>query len=155
VSDGLNNGGTRRRGAGRPFQIGEGGRPKGARNKRAVLAEQITTAEFDGVVQSVVQAALGGDMQAARIIMERLWPVRKGQPVTFDLPDDLDMAGLSEAFDAVLRATAKGELSPEEATTVAGLIEQRTRVGKLAEIEAMLEEIEESDAFKRRRPWHQ
>jgi hypothetical protein len=32
------------------------------------------------IVRAVLEAAKGGDMTAARLIMERIFPVRKGRP---------------------------------------------------------------------------
>jgi len=33
------------------------------------------------IVRAVLEAAKGGDMTAARLIMERIFPVRKGRPI--------------------------------------------------------------------------
>jgi hypothetical protein len=38
------------------------------------------------IIKVVVDAAKGGDMAAARLILERIAPVRKGRPVYLDLP---------------------------------------------------------------------
>src|SRR5690349_3979381 len=105
---------------GRPFLHGNPGRPVGARNKRTLLAEQIMSADLEAVVRAVSHAAQNGDMQAARIILDRLAPIRRGRPVQFEMPAILDAAGIAGAFAAVLRAMAAGELTPEEGTAVAG-----------------------------------
>ena len=38
------------------------------------------------VVQAVLTAAKGGDMQAARLVLDRIVPVRKGRSIRLDLP---------------------------------------------------------------------
>ena len=40
----------------------------------------------DAVVKSVVAKAKEGDMQAARLVLDRILPPRKGRPVQLDLP---------------------------------------------------------------------
>ena len=124
--------GTKTRG--RPFQPGNAGRPKGARNRRTLLAEQIMAEDLESVARAVVAAAKDGDMTAARIILDRLAPVRRGRPVTFDLPAGTDVADLSAAFDVVLHAVAGGQITPEEAASVATLLETRRKAAETAEV---------------------
>ena len=68
------------------FQPGNRGRPKGARNRSTVLAEKLMADDVKSIIEAVVAAAKGGDMTAARIVLDRLAPVRRGRPVQFDLP---------------------------------------------------------------------
>jgi hypothetical protein len=139
MADGLNNAADRR---GRPFAKGEGGRPKGSRNRRTRLAEELMDDDLEGVVKAVIAAAKGGDMVAARIVLDRLAPARKGCPVSFPLPDDVDAAGIAEAFGSVLRAVAEGEISPEEGQAIASLLEARRKAIETAEIEARITALE-------------
>jgi hypothetical protein len=138
MADTLNNGRDRGR-----FAKGEGGRPKGSRNKRTLLAEQLMGDDLQGVVEAVIAAAKSGDMVAARIVLDRLVPARKGRPVSFPLPADVDAAGLAEVFSAVLRAVADGDLTPEEASAVGSLLEARRKAIELAEVEARIKALEE------------
>lgn len=55
------------------------GRPKG-KSKNTMIRDQLVLAienRAPEVVEAVVKAALGGDMTAAKIIMDRLIPVQK------------------------------------------------------------------------------
>ena len=128
---------------GRPFLEGNPGRPVGSRNKRTLLVEQIMGADLEAVARAVSTAAQHGDMQAARIVLDRLAPVRRGRPVKFEMPATLDGAGLAEAFATILRAMATGELTPEEGTAVAGVLEIRRKAIETAEIEARLAALED------------
>src|SRR6476469_6230391 len=88
---------------GRPFQQGNPGRPVGSRNKRTLLAEQILGEDVEAVARAVSNAAQNGDMQAAKIILDRLAPIRRGRPVQFELPASLDAVGIAEGFAAIVR----------------------------------------------------
>jgi hypothetical protein len=51
-----------------------------------LLAEQIMQDDAEDVVRAVLSAAKGGDMVAARLVLERILPARRGRPVVFALP---------------------------------------------------------------------
>lgn len=60
------------------------GRPRGSRNASTLLqeavlskSEDIILREFPKIVKAVVQKAKEGDMQAAKMIMDRVIPARK------------------------------------------------------------------------------
>jgi hypothetical protein len=127
---------------GKPFQPGNPGRPKGARNKRTLLAEQIMAEDLESVARAVVTAAKGGDTAAARIVLDRLASVRRGRPIRLDLPAGIDAAGLSAAFDAVLIAVADGQITPEEAASVATLLEARRKAAETAEVTERIAALE-------------
>jgi hypothetical protein len=71
---------------GRPFQKGNPGKPHGARRKTSVLAERLLAENAEGIIQSVIKAALESDMAAAKICVDRIYPIRKGQLVNFHMP---------------------------------------------------------------------
>ncbi len=124
------------------FKPGNPGRPRGARNKRTLLAEKIMSDDLEAIARAVTTAARGGDMVAARIILDRLAPVRRGRPVQFDLPTGSDAAALANGFDALLRAVAGGELTPEEGAAVAALLDARRKAIETLDIEKRLAELE-------------
>lgn len=128
----------------KPGQSGNpAGKPKGARNHatRAILklieggAEEITIAVLD--------AAKGGDMGAARFILERIAPPLRERPVSIDLPDIGTAAGIAEAQAAILQAVGSGELLPGEGATLAGIVENRRRAIETIELELRITALEE------------
>jgi hypothetical protein len=108
------------------FRAGQSGNPtgkaKGTRNRASRLAELIQDADADAIAQSVIGAAVAGDMTAARLVLDRLAPIRRGAPITFTLPPITTEADAVTAMGGVLAAVAGGEITPEEGQAVAGLI---------------------------------
>jgi hypothetical protein len=98
------------------------GRPKGSRNRASRLAELIQDADAEAIAQSVIGAAVAGDMTAARLVLDRLAPIRRGAPITFDLPTITSEADAVTAMSGVLAAVAEGQITPEEGQAVAALI---------------------------------
>lgn len=124
------------------FRPGNGGRPKGARHHLTVLAEKLMADEAGEVVKAVISAAKGGDMTAARLVLERIAPPRKGRPVVFNLPQIETASDVLTALGSVVRAVAAGTLTPEEGATVAGLLEVKRRAIETVDIERRLSELE-------------
>jgi hypothetical protein len=97
----------------------------------------------------MIEQAKGGDLQAAKIILERKWPIPKGAPVSFELPNVETAEDVTKALGAVLKAVAAGDLSPEEGSAVANIIEQHRKSLELAEIEARLAKLEQTQSAAR------
>ena len=146
MTDPGNNASTTR---GRPFQPGNPGRPKGARHKSTVLAEKLMGDDVENVVKAVLDAARSGDMTAARIVLDRLAPLRRGRPVEIELPRVETAADVLAAMAAVLDHVADGEISPDEAAIIAGILEMKRRTLELVEIERRVAALEQSQEAKR------
>ena len=129
------------------FQKGASGNPagnhKGSRHKSTLLAEKILEDDRDGIINAVVAAAKNGDPTAMRLCVERLVPLRKGRPVVFDLPAIETAADVANALGAIAGAMAAGELTPDEAGAVAGVLEAKRRAIETVEHEERLRKLEE------------
>ena len=104
------------------------GRPPGARNRVSLAIEALLEGEAERLTRKAIERALEGDGQALRICMDRIAPPRRDRPTPFALPALKEVADARDAFAAVVRAVAEGELTPSEAVTLAGLIEQFAKV---------------------------
>ena len=134
---------------GRPFQEGNPGRPKGARHRSTILAEKLMAEDAEGVVRAVLDAARAGDMQAAKIVLDRLVPMRKGRPVEIELPPVKTAADVLAAMAAVLDHVAEGEITPDEGATLAGILEAKRRALETVDLERRLAALETAKEMKR------
>ena len=137
-----------KRGRGKPFDAGKSGnpagRPAGARNKATVAIEALLEGEAEAIGRKAVEMALEGDGLALRLCLERLAPVRRGRPIRFSLPALEGPDDLVKALGGLLRATADGELSPDEAVTVASILETKRRAHETVELETRLAALEKA-----------
>jgi hypothetical protein len=83
-----------------------------------------------------------GEMAAARLILDRIVPARRGRPVQFTLPVVVTTADLVAALGSILAAVASGESTPDEGATVAGLIETKRKAIEIIELEARIAALE-------------
>jgi hypothetical protein len=127
---------------GRPFGPGNPGRPKGARHRATVMAEQLLSGDIEAVCAKVVKKARAGDMVAARLILDRVSPVRKGRAARFALPEIKTTGDIVAAMAAVTKAMAAGTLSPSEAIEVAGVVELMRKSIETNEIETRIAQLE-------------
>lgn len=131
------------------------GRPKGSRNRSTLAAEALLDGEAEALTRMVIELALNGDLGAVRLCLERLIPARRSRVIQFDLPETSTVEDVVIAYDAVITAMADGEISPDEAATVAGVLESKRKaietVELAEELNAMKSDVAEiKEAFQRR-----
>ena len=119
------------------------GRPRGSRHAALAALDAIGAEAAEDVLRAVVDAARGGDLRAAEILLRRLWPERKGRQVEVALPPVASAADLVPAMAAVVAAMAHGELTPEEAQAMCAVLESQRRAIETAELEARVTALEE------------
>ena len=118
------------------------GRPKGARHQALLALDAIGEAAAGEIVGAVVEAAKGGDMRAADILLRRLWPERKGRTVELALPPMRAASDLPLALGALAEAVAEGSITPDEAQAVAAVLEIQRRAIETAELDARITALE-------------
>jgi hypothetical protein len=106
------------------------------------LLDKMAETDAADVLSAVISRAKKGDMAAAGMIMARVWPTRKGRPVSFDLPSLSTAADLAAALGNVARAVSTGVLTPEEAQAVGAVLEMQRKAIELAELESRVTALE-------------
>ena len=70
----------------RPFQKGNPGRPKGARNQATLAAEALLEGEAEALTRKAVELAKEGNLTALRLCLDRILPPRRERPLDMDFP---------------------------------------------------------------------
>ena len=129
------------------FQKGKSGnpsgRPRGSRNAATLAAEALLDGQAEALTQKAIQLALGGDVAAMRLCMDRLCPPRKDRPVAFPLPPITSARDAADLMAAVTKAVATGYLTPGEAVEVGKVIDCFVRAYQTAELGDRLAHIEQ------------
>jgi hypothetical protein len=144
------NSAPKQRGKGKPFAPGQSGnprgKPRGARHRATVFGEKLMQRDLGDVVQTVIAAAKDGDMSAARLVLDRVLPPRKGCTVRFDLPAVSTPADIVATLGAVLAAVGRGELTPDEGGMIAGLLETKRKAIETVDLEGRVAALEQRAA---------
>jgi hypothetical protein len=101
-----------------------GGRPPGAKNRATIILQALfegSAAELGAAV--LVNAIKRGDTAAARLVLERIYPVRRGAPVEVPGFPAVDAAAdVPRALAALVAAVTAGHLTADEAKPLAELL---------------------------------
>ncbi len=120
------------------------GKPKGAINKTTRLALELFEGGIKNIAEVVIKQAQEGDLTAARLVLDKLVPNARERAVELPgLPSTENPAGVAEAQAAILHAVASGDLTPGEAATLSGIVENRRKAIETQELELRIQALEE------------
>jgi hypothetical protein len=110
---------------GRPLQPGN---PDGALGSKNELTRIFETMANDGraeaLVDKIYQMALEGKVWCQRMIIDRACPVRKGQPVSINLPVIETAQDVLAATNLILRAVTDGTITLGEASALSRFLDR-------------------------------
>lgn len=120
------------------FKPGQSGNPAGRpRDKTpATLLRKSIADDMPEIVNTLVELAKGGDVQAAKVLIDRICPPLRPQasPVNIEIG-----ATLPETGGNILAATLTGMIPPDAGTM---LIKALTEQGRLVELQEMAQRLE-------------
>ena len=122
------------------------GRPKGARSKLSAALDRVVAADAEAVVASLMTAAKAGDVGAARVVLDRVWPPAKGRAVALALPPVGDATGLVGALAALVAAMGDGEITPDEARVIAAVLAEQRMAIEAEDLARRVEALEAAAA---------
>ena len=117
------------------------GRPRGLKGRTSLRS--LLEASGAELVEKCVTLALGGDVAALRLCLDRVLPSLRPveQPTTFSLPTE----NLSDQGRQVLACVARGELSPGQGAQILSSIGTLARVVEVSELIERIELLEAKD----------
>lgn len=129
---------------GRPFGPGNPGRPPGSKNRITQLLEQLAEGQAEQLVQKALELAQGGDVTCLRMLLDRLWPQRKGHPVNVVMPPINTSQDVLPAIASIWTAIREGRLTPDEASALSIVIERSIQGIELHDITRRIAALEEA-----------
>ena len=128
---------------GRRWQPGQSGNPKGRKPGTGEVARLRETirARVPELIDRLIEAALDGDTQAAKLLIERVIPAAK--PAELPAPVEIDGETLGDQGRAILGAVAGGRLAPGQGAQLMTALGALARVVEVDELEARIRALEE------------
>ena len=123
------------------FKAGESGNPSGRpKTESAALRKKLSERGIE-VVNKVLDAALSGDMQACKMVLDRISPSLRPQvaPVNLETPLPESTSQTARVF---IEAAASGQLPPDVASQLVTAVGTLARVVELEELKDRIESLE-------------
>lgn len=120
------------------FQPGQSGNPNGRPKDKtpATLLRKSIVDEMPAILKTLVNLAKEGDVQAAKVLLDRICPPLKPQALSINLPVN---GTLCEQGGEIIKATLAGHIAPD---TGGQLIAALANQGKLIETTELIARIE-------------
>lgn len=127
---------------GRPFVLGNPGRPTGARHKVTKAIEELLEGEHEALTRKAIEKALEGDITALRLCLDRIAPARKDSPVSINLPVVSTALDAVVASSGILASVAGGDLTPDEASRIMALLTAHRTIVESVDLEIRIAKLE-------------
>src|SRR5215208_4044474 len=129
---------SRPRGPGHRIPLAPGSAATHPSSNRLTLAAESIDAVFRAVLRAATQ---DGDMAAAKLLIDRVIPSRRGAPVSFHIRPLKTPEDCALAYTDLLDDVAAGRLTPEEANTISAIISKRAELFPSIELAAEIEAL--------------
>ncbi len=126
------------------FTKGQSGNPAG-RPKGSGLSAQLRAAieqDAPSIIKAMIEQAKAGDMQAAKVLLDRVLPALKPESQAIHLPELVEAGTMAEKARAAIDAAGAGAVSPSAASDLVAAIAGLARVVETTELQQRLESIE-------------
>lgn len=125
------------------FQPGQSGnpagRPKGIANPQARLRQAISE-HVPAIITRMVEAARGGDVSAASLLLSRVLPPARPESQTIQIEGA--GATMAERAEAIAVATLAGEVPTSTAAELMAVLTGQARIKELVELEERIAALE-------------
>jgi hypothetical protein len=129
------------------FRKGQSGNPKGkakgTRNKATLTVENLLNGELENICRKLIEEALLGNIQAIKMVLDRVFPFRRDYPVTIELPKIQNSSDVLQAIGLITTAVGNGKISPSEGEALSRIIDVHVKVIEAHDYEKRLSKLEE------------
>ena len=91
-----------------------------------------------------MELAEAGDVACLRMMLDRLWPPRKGQPVNVNMPPINDSQDVPAAIVSIWNALREGRITPDEANALSGVVDRSLQAIELKDMMRRIEHLEKA-----------
>lgn len=116
------------------------GRPRGG--QRVAALDELAAEAGPDLIDVALKQAKEGNLKALEMLLDRIWPVRRGRPVQIAAPEVRGTADLLPAGAAVTSAVLNGDLTPEEGSAAARVLVAHDKMIEVVDFERRLKDLE-------------
>ena len=123
------------------FKPGISGNPNGRPKDKtpATLLRKSIVDDMPEIIKTLVGLAKGGDVQAAKVLLDRICPALKPQALPIYLPVN---GSLTEQGNEIIKATMVGQIPPDIGSQLITALSNQSKLIELQEMAERLQRIE-------------
>ncbi len=123
------------------FKPGQSGNPAGRPKDKtpATLLRKSIAEDMPDVVNKLLELAKGGDVQAAKVLLDRICPPLKPQALPIALPVN---GSLSEQGGEIIKATMNGQIPPDIGSQLITALAAQSKIIEIDELTKRIEALE-------------
>lgn len=106
------------------------------------MAEQLFANDIQIICNSIIEQAKSENIQAAKIILDRILPSKKDAPISLELPKIEMHNDILKVIGNITQAVANGSITPLEGEAVARIIDIYAEALELHQYEIRLAVLE-------------
>lgn len=129
------------------FQKGQSGNPngkaRGTKNRVTLAAERLLQGELDNICRKLVEEALIGNMQAVKLILDRVLPAKRERVIDVQLPKLNTTDDALRAMSIIIEAVGSGNITPNEGEALSRVIDTFVKAIQTHEIEKRVDLLEQ------------
>jgi len=129
------------------FRKGQSGNPfgkaKGTKNRTTIAAEKLLQGGLDNICLRLIEEALKGNLQAIKLVLDRVLPSRRDRVVDIELPKLQTTEEAVKAMSTIIEAINRGKITPNEGEAISRVVDAFVKVIQVHEIEKRISILEQ------------
>jgi len=124
------------------WRTGQSGNPSGRpKNKTpATLLRKSIAEDMPDIVKTLVELAKGGDVQAAKVLIDRVCPSLKPQAMPISLPVN---GTLADQGGEIIRATLAGQIPPDIGSQLIAALAAQAKIIEIDDLSRRIAALEQ------------
>lgn len=124
------------------FKPGQSGNPAGRPKDKtpATLLRKSIADDMPEIVKTLVDLAKGGDVQAAKVLLDRICPPLRPQALAISLPVN---GPLSEQGNEIIKATMAGTIPPDIGSQLITALAHQAKIIEIDELTKRIDALEQ------------
>ena len=125
------------------FKPGQSGNPNGRPKDKtpATLLRKSINGYMPEIIRTLVDLAKGGDVQAAKVLLDRVCPSLKPQAMPISLPVN---GSLTEQGNEIIRATMSGQIPPDIGSQLITALANQAKIVEIDELSRRIKVLEQN-----------
>lgn len=119
------------------------GRPEGSKSKAQLAIEDIGLEAGEQIMAKTVNLALKGDLGAIKLVLDRIYPPRKGARIKLQIPKIENLKDLLVAHERIMMLMSEGILSCQETEEISKVFDHHGKMVQLIDFDHRLTALEE------------